>query len=77
MLCVTHIWNETTNSANFWGIPCFEMSKLGARLALQDPKDDEIRLPAKAESGVFVIAGWFTPVRCEAAGRLLVRLRCR
>lgn len=23
--------------------------KLGARLALQDPKDDEIRLPAKAE----------------------------
>lgn len=51
--------------------------KLGARLALQDPKDDEIRLPAKAESGVFVIAGWFTPVRCEAAGRLLVRLRCR
>lgn len=51
--------------------------KLGARLALQDPKDDEIRLPAKAESGVFVIAGWFIPVRCEAAGRLLVRLRCR
>ncbi|MGP5029675.1 hypothetical protein, partial [Corynebacterium casei] len=27
MLCVTHIWNETTNSAYFWGIPCFEMSK--------------------------------------------------